>query len=228
VTLPTFRGASTWTNGTGAITNTPHASTATGDLMLLIVETRATQSTGTPSGWTQVTGSPQDSGAAGLTETRLAVYWKIATAPEGAVSIADSGDHQQAVILSYAGAIGIDASVGGITTPATTSFSIGGVTTTTPDCMVVDVITQSASGTQAWGSWANANLSSLVERFDTGGGGSVTAGIAANEGGKASAGATGATTVTNSVSTTAAWMKIALASQAAAVATGHSFAAVIG
>jgi hypothetical protein len=111
--------ATTATFGTGA---------TAGDTAILIVET-ANQSIATPSGFTLVDNpGVGTAGAAGA--TNLLVYRKVnisSTDISSGVSISDSGDHQNAILLTYSGLDGTTPMVrtmAGTAGSATTSVSL--------------------------------------------------------------------------------------------------------
>ncbi len=102
-TAPAFGTSSTATQGTdsGSITIAPPASTAAGDLLLLMVNKDGSGNVATPSGWTLINQGDCDSGACDL-----GVYYKIATSSEPAnYTISWTGSEQGvAGILRYTGA----------------------------------------------------------------------------------------------------------------------------
>ena len=214
---PTYQAVGTVTSGTGAITPTWPTHQA-GDVALLVIES-ANQaiSLSTPAGFVEVTGSPQGTGTAGGTAaTRLAVYWKRATtSSESSPTVADSGDHQIARIITFRGVIGSgnpwDVTAGGVAASASTAVSIPGATTTVANTLVVTIVANGTDTTSAQTSgWTNANLTSLTERMDNntssgnGGGFGVATGV------KATAGAYGATTATLATSSVQGKLSIAL------------------
>ena len=214
---PTYQAVGTVASGTGAITPTWPTHQA-GDVALLVIES-ANQaiSLSTPAGFVEVTGSPQGTGTAGGTAaTRLAVYWKRATtSSESSPTVADSGDHQIARIITFRGVIGSgnpwDVTAGGVAASASTAVSIPGATTTVANTLVVTIVANGTDTTSAQTSgWTNANLTSLTERMDNntssgnGGGFGVATGV------KATAGAYGATTATLATSSVQGKLSIAL------------------
>jgi hypothetical protein len=220
-TAPTFVAAGTVASGTGAITPALPAGLQANDILLLFVETAnqtisiTNQNGGT---WTQVTGSPQGTGTAGGTAaTSLTVFWSRYNGTQGAPTTSDSGDHQLGRMIAIRGATTSgnpwDVTAGGVEATADTSGSIAGATTTVANALVVVAIATSlpdASSTAKFSGWTNADLSSLTERTDN----TVTAGngggLAIATGGKASAGAYGATTVTLVNAAAKGMMSIAL------------------
>ena len=215
-TAPTYQAIGTAVNGTGAITVAWPAHQAN-DVALLVVETANQAVTlSTPAGFAAVTNSPQGTGtAAGTAATRLTVFWKRATtSAEASAVVADSGDHQDARIITFRGVVASgnpwDVTAGNTAT-ASTSASIPGATTTVANTLVVAITANVTDTTTArYSAWANASLASITERMDSnttqgnGGGIGIATGV------KAAAGAYSATTVTLATSSVKANLSIAL------------------
>jgi DNA-binding beta-propeller fold protein YncE/fibronectin type 3 domain-containing protein len=206
--VPTYVGAGNISSGTGTITPSLPSGLASGDVLLLFVETaNQAVSISNPNGgaWAEVAGSPQGTGSAGGTSaTRLTVFWSRYNGTQGNPTVSDSGNHQIARMIAIRGAAAAgdpwDVTAGGIETTSDTSASIPGVTTTVDNTLVVVAVAGSlpdANGTANFSAWSNANLANLTERTDdtrnSGNGGAL--GIATGE--KATAGATGNTAVTH-------------------------------
>jgi hypothetical protein len=214
---PTYQAAGSAVSGTGAITPAwpTHQS---GDVALLIVESANQAITlSTPAGFAAVTNSPQGTGTAGGTSaTRLTVFWKRATtSAEPNPTVADSGDHQIARIITFRGVVASgnpwDVTAGNVASSASTSVSIPGATTTVANTLVVAIVTNGTDTSSAQaGSWANSNLTSLTERVDGGTTSGNGGGFAIATGVKATAGAYGTTTATLSTSSRQGRMSIAL------------------
>lgn len=216
--IPTFQAAGAFAKSQNAIA--PAWPThLTGDIGILLVQT-SNQAVVAPSGWTEITGSPQGTGTAGAAgSTRLCAFWKrAASAAETAPTVADSGNHQMGVILTFRGCITtgdpINISSGGVKTPASTSLTFNSVTTTVSDCLIVLAVGSStdANSTAEFSAWTNANLAgpSITEAFDTSGNTLNGGGIGAAYGGKATAGSTGTSTVTSVTSATYGFLTFAL------------------
>jgi len=229
VAAPTYQAAGSAVSGIGAITAAWPAH-QTGDIALLIVES-ANQaiSLSIPAGFVQVTNSPQGTGTAGgAAATRLALYWKRATSSaESNPTVADSGDHQIARIITFRGVIESgnpwDVSVGTVASSASTSVSIPGATTTVANTLVVAIVANATDTASARTSaWTNSNLTSLTERVDNntssgnGGGFGVATGV------MATAGAYGATTATLATSSVQGRVSLALKPATGALPTGWS------
>ena len=202
-----FVAAGTWTAGTTSIAPPLPAGMAAGHLMLLAVHT-PNQAVTTPSGWTQVTSSPVSTGTAGAAGgTRLTMYYRWWQSGDGAPTVAvTGGTSTQARIFGFSGVDSttpFDATpVSNIVTPANTTLTFSSITTTTANAMIVCMAARDvdAASTAALSSWTNTNLTSLTERQDqtvtTGPGG----GLGGATGFKATAGATGSTTATQTSS----------------------------
>jgi hypothetical protein len=219
--VPTFVAAGTITSGTGTITPALPSGIATNDILLLFIETsnQAVSISNSNGGtWTQVTNSPQYCGtAAGTTGARLTVFWSRYNGSQGAPTVSDSGDHQQARMIAIRNAVSSgnpwDVTAGGTEATSDTSGSIPGATTTVANTLVVTAIATSlpdSTSTTRFSSWTNANLTSLTERTDN----SVTAGngggLGVATGFKAVAGAYGNTAVTLATSAYKGMMSIAI------------------
>lgn len=234
--LPTWKAKGAFASGTAALSVAwPTSGTyAVGDFALLLVES-ANEAITTPSGWTQATNSPQSTGtAAAAGGVRLSVYWKYATSTtEANVSVADSGDHTTAQIHVFGGVHAttpIDTTAGAVQASAATAWTLPAVTTTQVDCLIVLCLANDrdlGSIINLFG-WTNANLSGLTERHDQTVTSGVGGGIGIATGGKAAAGSTGTTSVTNAASNTAAFLTIALAPAAqAAIKTAEASVLVV-
>ncbi|MGF3522401.1 MAG: hypothetical protein ACQXXJ_04810 [Candidatus Bathyarchaeia archaeon] len=211
----TYVGAGAAASGTGNVSPQLPSGWQQNDIFLLFCET-ANQAVTAPTGWTQVTNSPQGTGTAGgNTATRLTVFWRRATASESAPTIADPGNHVVAGILAFRGVVESgdpwDVTAGDTLPSASTSVSIPGATTTVLGCMVVvAVATGPDTNTAQCSNWANSNLQGLTELVDyyanagNGGGFGVAAGT------QQSAGNYGTTTATVATSFVQGRLSIAL------------------
>jgi fibronectin type 3 domain-containing protein len=230
---PTFVGAGSASSGAGSVTAGMPSGLQTEDssrmssvwrpegILLLFVETAAqasslsNQNGGT---WSAVTGALQSTGAAGGTNgAQLSVFWSRYNGSQGAPSISDSGNHQLAQVVAIRGAASSgtpwDVVGGNVEATSDTTGNIPGATTTVSDTLVVVAVAGNlpdSNGTSQFSGWTNSSLTSMTERTDnttnSGNGGAL--GIAT--GGKASAGAYGATTVTHGSSAAKAMVSIAI------------------
>src|SRR2546422_4559593 len=203
---PTFQAAGTSQNGTGTVSPAWPAH-AIDDLALLFIETDGSQpaTLSTPAGFAAVLNSPQTTGAT-CTGTTMNVFWARATSTSmSAPTVADSGDHNYAQILTYRGVITTgnpwDVTGGGVKAAASTSVTVTGVTTTVADTLIVQGVARSPNGVGAmFSAETNVNLTSITERNDAGttssGGCADGGGFAVWDGGMAPVGATGNTTAT--------------------------------
>lgn len=218
--LPTFVSVGTQVNATTGISVAWPGTYADGDLGLLVVES-ANQSVTTPSGWTQVTGSPQGTGTGGVAGgVRCMVFYKFASGVEANVSVSDSGDHTIGQIFVFRGVDSttpINAGAGSVQSSAATSWTLPGVTTTVNDCLIVHCISsdRDSSATTNVDGYTNSNLANITERADaatfTASGGAIV--LVTGE--MATAGSTGTTSCTSAASVTGAFVTIALAPAAA-------------
>jgi hypothetical protein len=218
---PTFVAAGSIASSTGRVTPALPSGIASGDILLLFVETanQAVSIYNANGGtWAAVTNSPQGTGTAGGTSaTRLTVFWSRYNGTQGAPTVSDSGNHQIARMIAIRGAAASgnpwDITAGGVESASDTSGSIPGATTTVNNTLVVLAVAGSlpdANGTSNFSAWSNASLTNLTERVDNtrsaGNGGAL--GIATGE--KAVAGAYGTTAVTHASSAAKAMISIAI------------------
>lgn len=218
--IPTFVSVGSTASGTGALTVNYPAGYQFGDFLLLVVETanQALPSTPVDSGfdWRTIASSPQGTGTAGgTTASRLSMYYYIASPfGGGSVSVPDSGDHQIAYILCFRGVhqfSPIHQSAGNVAASASTSVTFPSVTTTIPNCLIINAVSNATDTATAQGSsYTNASLSSLTERGDAnttqGNGG----GVSVCSGGLASSGSSGSTTATLATSSVQGRITLAL------------------
>ncbi len=173
--LITYVGAglgfgSTIGNGSGPVTDRPSLPSGwqVGDIWLLLVET-ANETVTTPSGWTEVAGSPQGTGTAGgSSSTRLTVFYRRAQAGDTRPDIADAGNHVACGLIGFRGCTAsgspINASAGGVVGSASTSVFLGGLTTTQPGCLIVQAAANATDIASAeYSAWANASLESVAQ-----------------------------------------------------------------
>lgn len=202
--IPTVVGvsaaaASSLTTATPAF---PTSYTATADdIGIIFAETESADTLVPPTGWTAVINSVVSTG----TTTRLWAIWRRIQAGDTAPTIADPGDHQIARMIVVRGCATSgnpwDQSTQTTELVADTTVSIPTVTTSVNDCLILAAFGtgQDIASTAGATGWTNAGLSSLTEQMDnwdivgTGGG------FALATGGKATAGSTGATTATLSL-----------------------------
>ena len=187
--------------------------TVDGDLLILVFETDVGEVPTVNGGlWTEAPSSPQEVGSAG-SGTRLTAFYKIADADSNP-STNDPGDHIIGEMLRIPNAEYCHTNIfvannGNTQTPATTSISISGATTSKAHALVLAITSGGADGTSTAdveyetagaGKWANSDLASVTELADNrrmqGNGGEI--GIAYGE--KVAAGAYGATTVSANIS----------------------------
>jgi Tfp pilus assembly protein PilX len=172
---PVFRTAGTAVSGTGAVSPTWPAAHAINDIALLFIESCGGEAAtlSSPAGFVAVTNSPQATGA-GILGTRITVYWARATSTAmAAPTVADPGNHVYAQIITYRGVINTgnpwNITGGGVQTPASTSVTVTGVTTTGPNKLIVQAVARdNDSAAAAFSAQTNANLQNITERSDAG------------------------------------------------------------
>ncbi|HEX9896685.1 MAG TPA: hypothetical protein VGA85_03385 [Dehalococcoidales bacterium] len=205
---PTYKGAGTFTSGTGAITPpmpTGVAAPAANDILLLVVESENQAiSLSSAQGFAEVPDSLQFAGTAATNPaSRLTIYWKRAVGGDTAPTVTDSGDHTTGRIYCFSGVKTTgdpwNVTAGGNDGGANdTSGVIPGATTTVPNCLVVLICTSSYNGTSTaqFSAWTNSDLVNITERGDNTNTAGLGGGHGMATGEKATAGTYAATGVT--------------------------------
>lgn len=145
---------------------------AKNDIGLLFVETSGADTITTPSGWTQVSGSPL-ADVADSTGSNVHIFWKRAeSSSESNISITDSGDHKIGLIVTYGGCITagdpINAIASSAKSTASTVATCPSVTTTVKNCLVVLFASiPTANFTNNFGTFSNSALSDIAEDFNS-------------------------------------------------------------
>lgn len=209
---PTYVAAGTFQAGTAGATPGLPAGWQQDDIFLLCCETRNGVGAAAPAGWTLIGTGPFANGSLASEDTALDVFWRRATASESAPVIGDTGNHVAARVHAFRGCIATgdpwDVWADGVEEVSDTSVSFPSVTTTVADTLVV--IIGAFSDTASTSSPSNANLTSLTERADD----TTTSGndgaLVLLTGVKSTAGSTGSTTATLSLSVFKAMQTIAL------------------
>lgn len=214
--VPRFQAAGAAIGGTATISPAWPAH-AVGDIALLFVESSGGEpvTLSTPAGFVAVANSPQATGA-GVAGTRISVFWARATSTTmAAPTVADPGNHVYGRIITYRGVINAgnpwNVTGGGFKTPASTSVTVSGVTTTVANTLIVQAVARdNDSAAAAFSAQANVNLTGITERADAGTTSGNGGGFAVWDGALFTAGSSGNTT-TNVTSSINAFLTIALA-----------------
>jgi hypothetical protein len=197
---PVLQAVGTARNGVGTVAWPAHQ---VDDVALLFVESAGGEAVtlSVPNGFSPVANSPQFTGA-GTAGTRISVFWARATsAGMTGPTIAGPVDHVYSVIITFRGVVRngnpVEASAGGVKTPASVSVTAGGVTTTVEETLLALGVANDLDASKAVASaWANGALGGIAEVFDaainTGGGGGLSVMVAT----PTAEGATGNTTLT--------------------------------
>lgn len=217
----TFVAAGAGVGNTGSINPDLPAGIDVHDILVLVCESAGTEVVSTPTDWSILDQAYETGNAS--TGTRLSVFWKRVVGGETSPTVSDPGDHVVGRIAAYRGCRQAgnpwNAVVGGVDATAGTSVSITGVTTTVDDCRILNIICSpfDTSVSNQVSGWSNGSLSGIAERFDnftTNGNGG---GVGMIDSLKATAGATGSTSVTLANSAVTAFMTVALEPQLLAV-----------
>ncbi len=195
--VPTYVGT-TGQASTGSPGSCPYPSgVQTNDIIVLAIEDDV-GTIGTPSGWTAFADSPQTSGGS----TKIHVFWKRYTAADANPSFTGFSNHYLARTFAIRGCPTsgdpFDVTAGSTDGGApSTTLTIAGDTTTVADCLVLLIAADGvdSNATRVSGE-ANADLTSLTERLDSGTTTGNGGGLVAYTGVKATAGAFGSTTAT--------------------------------
>lgn len=204
-----YKSKGTFASGTGNVSPGIPTDVGYGDLLLLHVES-ANQPGAAPSGWTAIptpSGTPSRGTAGSAGGVASEVFYRWWQPGDTAPSVTDRGNHTTAIITAYTGVDPTTPFDGvtpvGFNAAASTTLTMNGITTGTADALVVHSIAidrDAASTNQVTGSPTNANLTGLAERHDQIVSTAVGGGLAIFDGAKASAGATGDTTATQTSS----------------------------
>ncbi len=203
----TYVAAGAWTVGTTSLVPPLPAGMVAGDLMLLVMHT-ANHAVTTPTGWTEVTGSPISAGTANAAGgVRITVYyrWWVSGDATPTVSVT-SGTVTNGMIFGYRGVdmtTPFDATpTSNIVAAASTTLTMAGITTVTANAWIVHSVgrDQDLNNAAAVASPVNTNLTGMTERHDQVVNTGVGGGIYVQDGIMGSAGATGDTTATQTSS----------------------------
>lgn len=179
-TAPAYKSkTATAASSTAATTVAWPSGHAAGDFGILLIQTSNQAVPSTPAGWTAITNSGTGTAAASGS-TRITAYYRFATsAAEAAVTISDTGDHQNAVILTYSGVNtttpleALVASGNGPTNTAQAAASTTGVCAAPVTyganrrmVIVSGVGLPDAAGTAQFSGWTNGEMGAFTERFD--------------------------------------------------------------
>jgi hypothetical protein len=203
---PTVIGVGAFQSSAASINHTIGGSTTPrlGDLILIFLESE-NQTFNPVVGYSTAPSSPQGRGtAAAIGSVRLTIFYKFSNGTETTYATGDSGAHNAVASMIIRGVNRIDPFDGnnGTTSSATSVVTCPAVTTTRPECLIINAIAtdRDANTTTQFSNPVNNNLSNFVERIDgttsTGNGGGL--GIFTAE--KSTAGDTGSTTVTQATS----------------------------
>ncbi len=191
-----------------------------GNLGILLLETNQTD-TVSVTGWTQPESSPQENSGQ---NHKLSVFLTVATGSDAAVTITDPGNHGIAQILVFSGvdtSAPIEATAG--VSPGTNDVSITcpSVNTAVDGCAILHIAGtgRDATLTGQYGSWTNANLTSITDVADDVTGQAGGGGFGAAWGILATAGASGTATAVQNAS--GIWTAITIALKPAAIGGGN-------
>ncbi len=193
--------------GSASATFTIPSETQTGDLMICSVCTEIGTIGGNTQGFSSIDGS--DGNGLFGTSSRLELFSKTATGSDANPSASLGGSHVIGNILTFRRAFGTINAVAHSGNASSTSITFPSVTTTVDNCLILNVIGYSNTGTV--GSWSNANLTDFSMIYNDTTTQDDDGGIAIAMGYKTVAGSTGSTTATLSSASTQGRFTIAIA-----------------
>lgn len=191
----TYSAKGTFAGATGTVNATVPTGYAAGDLLVLVIAGKNALPA-LPGGWTNI--NTINNGTSIYNRT----CYKIATASESTLTVADSGAFTAAHMYLFKGNDRLNPiNISTTNIDSGTSFSATGVTTTAKNCLIVHSIAFFDAGnndTSNYGNPSNANLTGLAERHDQyiRSSSTVGGGICLVTGTKVAAGATGDTSST--------------------------------
>lgn len=197
-----------------------------GDFLLLLAESANTTIT-IPSGWTPIksTSGGTANAAGGL---RLEAWYKMAaSSSEPNVVLNDSGSYTAGLLISFQGvdpSTPVDVSSASFRA-ASTTLSLGGVTTTVPNCMILFILglDRDLDITNQVTAWTSDQVTGLTEIFDQISSAGVGGGFAVATGLRASTAAMAGSTATQASSTVAGQITVALRPAPEPVASNSKF-----
>lgn len=210
---PSVRAVGAKQSGTGAITPVAPASHVAGDIEYLLVESDngTTCSLSTAAGFAAMTSGQAVVGTGpSSTSVTVTVFWRRWNGTDGDPTVADTGNHTAAFIVTVQNAIASGTPHEAVTTSteatADTSGSVTGGTTTDVDRLILGAVATALPDADAdpstqFSALTDSSLSSLTKQYEfshsAGNGGALMA----FSGVKATAGAWGPTTYTHAQST---------------------------
>lgn len=215
---PEVRGVGAFQGAAGSITHTIGGTSGIsepGDLILIFLGS-ANQAFTPVSPYVEVPSSPQGAGTAGaIGAVRLTIFYKFADGTETTYVTGDSGNHNcvaSMVIRGVDRAIPFNASTGN-TAAAATAITCPAVTTTVPECLIINAINTDydANSTAVFSNPTNANLTNITEHIDGSTNQQNGGGLGVFTGEKGTAESTDTTAVTQIASEETARITLALA-----------------
>lgn len=169
--------ADTLRAGTGTITPAYPTGWAAGDIFVIFIETQATETVTTPTGYTASAINPQTA-----TGTRLWMFWRRAVGGDTAPTIADPGDHMLVQLFAVRGATTsgnpFRTEAGGNVATSTTADFLSAAATAGDLCFLVNGVATALTFTP--GTYTNLETPVLTQGYfqptPTDAGGSTTAG----------------------------------------------------
>lgn len=186
-----------------------------GDLILIFLGS-ANQAFTPAAGYLQVPSSPQGAGTAGgAGAVRLTIFYKFSDGTETTYVTGDSGNHNlvSSFIISGVDRVNPFNANAGNTAAAATAITCPAVTTTVPECLIINAINTDRDANTVntyFTNPTNANLANITTRVNKTSNVQQGGGFGIFTGEKNTAGSTGTTTVTQGASEETARITLAL------------------
>lgn len=215
---PEVIGVGAFQGSAGSITHTIGGTSGIsepGDLILIFLGS-ANEAFTPVSPYVAVPSSPQGTGTAGaIGAVRLTIFYKIADGTETTYVTGDSGNHNTvaSMVIRRVDRINPFNANAGNTAAAATAITCPAVTTTVPECLIINAIATDydANSTAVFSNPTNANLTNITEHIDGATNQQNGGGLGVFTGEKGTAGSTGTTSVTQIASEETGRITLAIA-----------------
>ncbi|HSD44442.1 MAG TPA: DUF4347 domain-containing protein, partial [Burkholderiales bacterium] len=209
---PAYVGNGTLAPGSGTITPALPSGIKPGDLLLAVFESQGGQAvsfTNQNGGTWNLLANPNTN--TGGNSTRLTVFWSVYNGTQGDPTTNDPGNHVSGFIAAFRGVnTTTPINITSQSTGNSSAVSIATATTTVADTLVV-MVGSSDDDADTFGTWANAGLTSVTDRYQASHAQNSQGTISMATGIRATTGSYAASTSTLSGSSHWAGMTIALA-----------------
>lgn len=213
---PVFQAVGASATSSGTSVSVPWPTHLADDIGIVVIEISGNDADLTPpSGWAAIPSTPVTD-VATTSGSKLHVWWKRATSSsEASVLTGASVDHIIARLFTFRGCTTTgnpwDVTTVGTKTTASTTATVPAVVTTVADTLITMIVGRpnDSSAVAHFGAPVNANLTGLGEAAEAGTANGNGGGFVVSYGTKATAGNTGTSTLTKTVSTTDTYVVLA-------------------